>query len=474
MLSPMEKERLRFDVVILGSGLAGMRAAYSACKEDGELRIGIITLKEGPSGSSFCNFNGRLGMQVPVEDREKELFYERAISIGGGGIVEEELLKIEVEEAEERFLELVEMGVRFEQGRNKGFARYSGCFLPEIKTAVIIEDLKGCFWRYYERVKDRVTFLGDCAVVDIVVHEGQVAGVLALDRKKGKVLEIGARCVVCAFGGGASLFPWTISWDSPFGGYGLALLKRAGVKLVNTSFVQMLWAKREDLGFFPVHTLLCEDFSIGIGNRTVTLPSSLHPLAHKRATHCPIGYGLEDFLIDEFLLRALTIEGVLIKGRETTFSLIPVTQALNGGAHICSRAMTNIMGLFACGECASGMHGANRIGGGMVLASQVFGHRAGRFAAKMTKERGFLSDKIFTNLMNETMMGLRKWGESYSSLKVRCPILEVIRGLLGGEGPGREVLSFIEEARERGDIFCVLKAESLGIILGDVAVVPGK
>ena len=72
----------------------------------------------------------------------------------------------------------------------------------------------------------------------------------------------------------------------------------------------------------------------------------------------------------------------------------------NGGARIDNYAQTSIPGLYAVGECASGMHGANRMGGGMVLATQVFGYAAGKNAAGKIKETTFLVDSIFTKLVN--------------------------------------------------------------------------
>ena len=65
--------------------------------------------------------------------------------------------------------------------------------------------------------------------------------------------------------------------------------------------------------------------------------------------------------------------------------IVPMAHAGNGGALIDATGATNISGLYACGECASGMHGANRVGGAMVLATQVFGERAGRHAAARLK-----------------------------------------------------------------------------------------
>ncbi len=71
------------------------------------------------------------------------------------------------------------------------------------------------------------------------------------------------------------------------------------------------------------------------------------------------------------------------------FKIGLMAHASNGGVVIDQNAWTGISGLFACGECAGGMHGANRIGGAMVLATQVFGKRAGISAATYARKNNF-------------------------------------------------------------------------------------
>ncbi len=107
-----------------------------------------------------------------------------------------------------------------------------------------------------------------------------------------------------------------------------------------------------------------------------------------RSTHCPFGYGLPDAALDRFLLdQADALGAAFIQiqredGRRERLRVALMAQAGNGGAIIDSRARTNIDGLYAVGECATGMHGANRIGGAMVASCLVFGARAGRDAAE--------------------------------------------------------------------------------------------
>jgi succinate dehydrogenase/fumarate reductase flavoprotein subunit len=117
------------------------------------------------------------------------------------------------------------------------------------------------------------------------------------------------------------------------------------------------------------------------------------------ATHCEIlaeRGTLRDSVVADFRrlgreslcenpIAARCYEGILEKGLDITADPVEITlhvQALNGGVRIDSRAQTDVPGLFAAGEVAAGPHGADRLGGNMMPATQVFGARAGRFAAE--------------------------------------------------------------------------------------------
>jgi succinate dehydrogenase/fumarate reductase flavoprotein subunit len=114
-------------------------------------------------------------------------------------------------------------------------------------------------------------------------------------------------------------------------------------------------------------------------------------LIHERLRHCPYGYGLKDSIVDKTIASNLIDNsGVLIstgdKGK--VVMIAPFAHASNGGAVVDRNGMTSLKGLFAVGECATGMHGANRLGGAMVTATQVFGHRAGFAAARLARQNG--------------------------------------------------------------------------------------
>jgi L-aspartate oxidase len=110
----------------------------------------------------------------------------------------------------------------------------------------------------------------------------------------------------------------------------------------------------------------------------------LELLAAPRSSHAPAAYHLADSALDAWLWRRGDDTGVT-RIQDPTHgdaAIAPMAQAGNGGAVIDEFGRTTVSGLLAAGECATGMHGANRLGGAMVTATQVFGARAGMVAAE--------------------------------------------------------------------------------------------
>lgn len=375
----------RCDLLVLGAGLAGLRAAWAALDARPEARVLLVSARLGPTGSSFANRNDRLGMQVLSDDASRESFVQEALRLAAPGVADPGLVRLLAGEGEERFRELLDLGVPFLREPSGELKLHSACFSPKSRHCVVMHGLAGV----HERLQARLDDLGVERLTDVLVRDllqdsqsSRVVGaVVQAPGDPPERLAIAAGAVVLAMGGPAPLFAWNLAGPgNP--GYSLALARRAGARLINIGYCQFLWCGPPDMNFVPIGRVLGADgWRLRTDGRLAPLPATLRELAPERNGHCPVGHGLPDSALDRFLLRGQN-DGLVEVGSPngSTRRIMLMAQAHNGGALVDEQARTSVPGLFACGECASGMHGANRLGGAMVLATQVFGRRAGQSA----------------------------------------------------------------------------------------------
>jgi hypothetical protein len=161
--------------------------------------------------------------------------------------------------------------------------------------------------------------------------------------------------------------------------------KRNNLAYVNKAYTQIVWCKARDYSDWSILSLAHPGaFFRDSQGKIKKMNRYLKSLFKMRGTHAPVAYGLEDRSIDIFLMDALNNEGwVDVFHPDTGWERVALAaQVSNGGIRIDQNGHTGFKGVFACGECAGGMHGANRLGGAMVLGGQVFGKRVGIAAAK--------------------------------------------------------------------------------------------
>lgn len=395
-------EVLETDILILGAGLAGLRAALSASISAPAKRITIVSLSTEPNGSSFANRNNCLGMQVCIEDSDRTEFLSETEKLAAPGAFDAFLARIMAQESLLRFEDLVRLGLRFRKDENGDWIRYPACFSPDSRRAVVFEDLPHAF-RCFQTALDGPSISRISAQVLSLIQPcrgGRVFGALMRETSRGDIFAIRADSIIMCLGGPASLFRHNVC--GPGGsGHSYALLDSAGARLENLSFLQLMWYRLDTSIFFPLQQLAQP--GVTLGKARTGLPGDLAELAPSRATHCPFAFGFADNRLDRFVADYLLSDGsVEVVSDGETFRIAPMAHAGNGGAIIDIHGRTCVPNLYACGECATGMHGANRIGGGMVLATQVFGHRAGVHAAHaMSNEQMEMSKKTFTQLANK-------------------------------------------------------------------------
>lgn len=377
----------RTGVLVIGAGLAGLRAALAARQAVPDLPLTLACPLSGPSGSSFANRNNALGMQVP--DPGDASFDAEVLALAAPGFADPELVALLRRDAAARLDDLRAWGLCFDQGPDGSLARTPGCF-SAAPRAVVFRDLAQAYERLLAQARAAgIAFRHGLEARLLLVEEGRAAGAL-FRAADGGAQAITARAVVLASGGPSPLFARQMSGPGNTGlSYGL--LDAAEARPANAGFLQFFWNDTET-GRFVSPAAVFRPGAVLRGPSGDLRLEPGHPalaLIAERAGHCPAGYGLSDAALDELLLAHRGSDGLtrLTTGQGRDICLELCAHAGNGGAVVDGDARTTRPGLFACGECATGMHGANRMGGAMVLATQVFGARAGAGAARWAAGR---------------------------------------------------------------------------------------
>lgn len=421
------------DVLVIGGGGAACRAAIAT--HDAGARV-IVALKGSFLASGATVAPGRgVAWQAADEcsgpDDSPEVHY-RNILDAGLGMADPRLARLVAYEVLERMAELEAWGLHFApdpQGRKRHFTAYS-CFGDQPRAHSIMNSGHG-------HAGDIVVVLGrqmaqrgiplheGMLISDLVVCDGACVGALGL-AADGRTVFYRAGAVVLAAGGARQAFPPSGPLiDTTGDGYAMAL--RAGAELANMEYAQFM------LHFVPA----------GASVQVVGSPWALYPTVRNAlgedalARYLPAGVSAEEALwartlhapfstrdASGWLDVAIASEALAGRGSPEgalwlDFSAVDLARfvpsrpmhlpedahrsvvlpeqpllvrseahAINGGVLIDERGASSVPGLYAAGEVAAGPHGADRLGGGMVTNCQVFGARAGRYAAEYARGTG--------------------------------------------------------------------------------------
>lgn len=378
------------DVLVIGSGLAGIRAAVAAKETAPDAGIAVLSPFDCPQGSSFANIHDRLGIQVCHTETERRIFIRDAISIAGPGEINPDLVQVMAKESQDAFLWLQEKGADFVRDSTGNYTRVPGCFSPANQTAYLIRDVRNLYYTLKAGARNCGVEFQDGWCAQEIGIKNQRYRVLARPSKEagpysGEGSKLEAKAIILACGGRAALF------DNSIAGTGRESQKihdwcrKNNIACVNEAYTQFVWCRAQDFGNWDIARLTGQGAGFRSGSGKLKfLPAHLLPLFEMRQTHAPVSYGLADRAIDTLLMEQLDHRGSLeVFHPDTGWTRILLSaQASSGGIRIDERGWTGSGRIYACGECTGGMHGANRIGGAMVLSALVFGKRAGQAAVR--------------------------------------------------------------------------------------------
>lgn len=391
--SPQNRyEQLETQLLVIGGGLAGMRAAREASLRG----VRVLLLRDGRGASAWVH-----GLNVPVTKEDSpERFLEDTLK-SGKYLNDPALAEILCRGATEVLSEFC-----FDRGQDGRFSvlKTLGASCPRVvgikgaAGAVILGELEAC--RGFEE-------RNHMRALRLLTREGRVSGALCYDTLQKCLAVIHAQAVILASGGFGGIFGFSTN-PQDIGGDGIAMAFLAGAKLTDMEFIQFeptaAVAPPALRGKSVITTMLREGAVMKNGRKEAFLPETGVPdkdelsryiyreiregratpsggvyydatgLGRKRLESCYGGY------VERYRRAGMDIASQCME-------VAPAPHTTLGGVLINGRCETGVEGLFACGEAAGGLHGANRLGGNAGLEVLIFGKLAGQSAAEYLERK---------------------------------------------------------------------------------------
>src|SRR5213075_592269 len=504
-------ETFEHDVLVIGSGGAGLRAAIEASAMG--VSVGLVckcllgkahtVMAEGGIAAALANVDERDSWKVHFADTMR----------GGQYVNNWRMAELHAKEAPDRVRELEAWGALFDRTkdgrilqRNFGGHRYPRLAHVGDRTGLeMIRTLQD------HGIHQGIDVHMECTAITLLKDGDRVAGAFGYDRERGRFRVFRSRAVVLATGGVGRAFKITSnSWE--YTGDGHALAYRAGAALQDMEFIQfhptgMIWPpsvrgilvtegvrgeggvlRNKDGRRFMFDDIPAayanqtsdteeEGWRYTQGDKNARRPPEL--LTRDHVARCIVreikeGRGTPHggvYLDISWIKKRMSSAEAHIKRKlpsmhhqfkalgdvditKEPMEVGPTTHYIMGGVHVnADTQMSDVPGLFAAGECAAGINGANRLGGNSLSDLIVFGKRAGEFAAKFAKENSLGridNDKIDTHAREALKPFENSAGENpYSVQRDLQEVMQHNVGIVRDEGEMRSALDHLKTFWER-------------------------
>jgi succinate dehydrogenase/fumarate reductase flavoprotein subunit len=398
----LRRKLLQTDVLIIGSGAAGIRAAIEARRQG----VDVFIVSKSPVGMANSTAISLGGLRGSFTDKGEAgnpaVHFQETVS-GGKFLNNQRLVQILATEGPSRILELQKFDIPIQVRPTTAFILSSRPPAGSTLTRKLLE--------YAREVG--VKTLGNVMVIDLIKLGDTVVGALGIHQTTPNLLVISSKATVLATGGAGAIYRQT---DNPTGttGDGYALAYQVGADLIDMEFVQFLPITAEP----KISPVLITDWFIesikhfdknvlqnAVGESILERYGLLKETVFRDNLIIAIGKELHEGRgVDGSVLLDLTkipeatwktsdqlryVQELLIRSnidlRQKQFKIAPAAHFFMGGIKIHEDCWTGIPGLFSAGESAGGFHGANRLGGNALTQTLVSGARAGESAAQYAK-----------------------------------------------------------------------------------------
>ncbi len=416
----VEPQIVETDVLVIGGGLAALRAALHAAGTGATVTV-AVKRKLGRCGSSAVTSGGYAATDPTITPEDSWQRHYADTLVGGGLINDRALARILCQEAGERLNDLLRLGAPFVRTNGHYYLSPSGDHSsPRVVTPVHMRGTDMTLPLREAVVAAGVRVLENTYVLDLLPDDGKIAGALGFDHERGALVLIRAKAVVMATGGAGRLFGVT-SNPVDVVGDGYALAVRIGAPLRDMEMVQFYpWrAIRPFKGSrVPIQP---STFVVGARlynargerfmehydperkestTRDVAARGIFDQIRHGLDVEGGVILDLTHVTDDDFrttnkkVVERLDPRG--INFRDVRFIIAPEAHFVMGGMVIDETCRTPMERLYACGEAAGGVHGGNRLNSNAIPDTQVFGARAGRTAAEQAgrDRHGRMDDRV--------------------------------------------------------------------------------
>lgn len=397
---------MKFDLIVIGSGIAGLSFAIKSAANG--LSVAIVTKK----ASAESNTNHAQGGIACVFDQADDFEnHVRDTLVAGDGLCDEAVTRAIVEAAPDRIRELIAVGVDFSKGEDGGYDLtregghshrrilhahdLTGKAIEDALLAVAAKSEKIRFFEYHMAIDLITTARLNESQIPVQGAANRVLGAYVLEVSTGKVLTFRAPAVVLASGGIGQVYQYTTNPDIATGD-GIAMAYRAGATVRNMEFVQFhptaMYApdgSRElisesvrgegailrDIKGRP----FMKDYDArgDLAPRDIVARAIDSEMKKSGAPHVwlDISHKPADYLQERFPHIYNTCKTHGIDMATDKIPVVPAAHYLCGGVKTDMNAETSLPGLYACGEVAcTGLHGANRLASNSLLEAVVLAH----------------------------------------------------------------------------------------------------
>jgi fumarate reductase flavoprotein subunit len=424
------------DVLLVGGGGAGLRAAIAVAEVNPQCDVAVVS-KVYPMRSHTVSAEGGAAAVIKPDDSLDE--HARDTISGGDWLCDQDAVEAFVKEAPEEMLRLEHWGCPWSRELDGhiavrpfgGMKKMRTWFAADKTGFHMLHTLFQTSLKY-----TTITRYDEFFVTKLLVDDGRVQGVVAIELATGKIHAILAKAVILCTGGCGRVFPFTTNANIKTGD-GMSLAYRAGAPLKDMEFVQYHPTGLPFTGILITEAARAEggwmlnkdgyrylqDYNLGtplpqpvlnsmeLGPRDRLSQAFVAELEKGRTIDTPYGpvVHLDLRHLGEKLINAKLpfVRELCFKyqGLDPVNELIPVRPVVHymmGGVHTDINGATPLQGLFAAGEVACvSINGANRLGSNSLTECLVFGARAGRAAAAYAAEQQAPSGHILAQAMDE-------------------------------------------------------------------------